>query len=102
MEVMLAVIVAVVTFPRACVRMSGFRDVGKSVFAMSAAVNLQKFEIIRARNEGLFVIMKKIGQRLQSLCCSVGPGLATPPATGFLQDKLRIVPLDSSWAELRE
>src|SRR5207248_11479259 len=82
--------------------MSSFGDIRPAILAMRVRVNLKQLQIIGSSNEALFIIVQQICQCLQRLGCSVWPRLAAPPATGSLENKLRIVPLDCSGSEIRE
>src|SRR5438552_18052777 len=82
--------------------MSSFGDVRPAILAVTAGINPEKFEVIRTSNELLLVIVKQVSESLQRLGRCIRPRLATPPAAGSLQDKLRVVPLDRGGSEIRE
>ena len=102
MKIMFAVIVRVVTFPRAGVGMRGFGDIWAVVFALGSRINGEKPEIIFFRNDILAVFAQEIGERLEGLRGRVRPRLTAPNAAVFRDQKQGVFPFGDGRAEVGE
>ena len=94
-EVVLAVVVAIVALEGAGVGIGGLGQVGFAIFTMCFGVCGEQLDIIIARDDRLRVIDQQVGHGLQGLGGGIGPGLAAPPAAPFLQQVHGVFALDS-------
>ena len=96
---MFGMVVAIVSFERSGVRVTGFCEVGRAIFSVGFRKGFKEFEIVGASDLVLFVTLKKICHSLKGLACSIGPRLTAPPATRFFEEEHGIISFDGARAE---